>query len=109
MHQTAVVDILTSLTRLLVMPKHGRWTLQDAKAQFSELVRRTLASGPQTVTRNGHDAVVIVSVDQYRRLAARHAGGGQPRSLARFLAASPLGDVTLEIARPRTSGRDIDL
>lgn len=31
------------------------WQVQEAKQRFSELVRRTLAEGPQKVTRHGED------------------------------------------------------
>jgi prevent-host-death family protein len=36
------------------------WKLQDAKARFSELVRRARAGAPQHVTLHGKDAVVVV-------------------------------------------------
>jgi prevent-host-death family protein len=45
------------------------WPLQDAKNQFSELVESALADGPQTVTRHGEPVAVIVSADEYKRLA----------------------------------------
>jgi len=35
------------------------WKLQDAKAQFSELVRRARAGEPQHVTLHGKEAVVV--------------------------------------------------
>jgi antitoxin Phd len=35
------------------------WALQEAKAKFSELVRRAQTEGPQTVTVHGEPAVVI--------------------------------------------------
>lgn len=38
------------------------WSLQDAKARFSELVRRAQTEGPQTVTVRGKPAVRIVPV-----------------------------------------------
>ena len=87
------------------MPRksRSRWSLQDAKAQFSEVVRRSLDTGPQVVTRNGEDAVVVVSVQEYNRLSRPRL----PGSLARFLAESPLADVHLDIARPRSSGRSV--
>jgi antitoxin Phd len=44
------------------------WQLQDAKARFSELVDATLEKGPQVVTRRGVEAVVLVPIDQWRRL-----------------------------------------
>jgi antitoxin Phd len=44
------------------------WQLQEAKQRFSELVRRVLDEGPQTVTRYGQDAVVVISAAEYRDL-----------------------------------------
>jgi hypothetical protein len=38
----------------------GRWLLQDAKARFSELVRRAKTDGPQLVTVHGREEVVYV-------------------------------------------------
>ncbi len=75
------------------------WTLQDAKAQFSEVVRRAMEQGPQYVTRSGDNAVVVVSARDYARLAGH---GGQ--SLVHFLAASPLASVVLDSPRPHDRG-----
>jgi prevent-host-death family protein len=36
------------------------WKLQDAKAQFSELVRRARTGEPQQVTVHGKEAVVVL-------------------------------------------------
>ncbi len=36
------------------------WQLQEAKQRFSELVRRALEEGPQTVTRRGEEVVVVI-------------------------------------------------
>lgn len=44
------------------------WQLQEAKSKFSELVRRTLEEGPQTITRHGEEVAVMVSSEEYRRL-----------------------------------------
>jgi prevent-host-death family protein len=38
----------------------NRWKLQDAKARFSEVVRRARAGEPQQVTVHGKEAVVVV-------------------------------------------------
>lgn len=46
----------------------GRWKLEDAKARFSELVRRATSDGPQTVTVRGREAVVVLSAEQYEKL-----------------------------------------
>jgi prevent-host-death family protein len=35
------------------------WPLQDAKARFSELVRKARGGAPQTVTLHGKEAVVV--------------------------------------------------
>jgi len=35
------------------------WKMQDAKARFSEVVRRAKAGEPQRVTLHGHDAVIV--------------------------------------------------
>lgn len=43
------------------------WQLQEAKQRFSEVVRRALDEGPQTVTRHGEEVVVVVSAAEWRR------------------------------------------
>lgn len=44
------------------MNKHTRiWSLQEAKAKFSEVVKRAQTEGPQTVTVHGKTAVMITS------------------------------------------------
>ena len=82
-----------------------RWRLQDAKARFSEVVKRAREHGPQRVTLHGKDAVVIVSAESYDRERERHTG----RRLVEALAASPLADIMLE--RPFISGpvRDVEV
>ena len=80
------------------------WKLEDAKNRFSEVVRMALAQGPQRVTRNGRDAVVVLSAGEYERLAA-------PRDLVEFLRESPLAEAfaagDFELERPRDMGRDV--
>jgi prevent-host-death family protein len=46
----------------------GRRRLQDAKARFSELVRRVRSEGPQHVTVHGRDEVVVIAAEDFRRL-----------------------------------------
>ena len=46
------------------------WPLQDAKARFSELVDTTLKKGPQIVTRRGVETVVVVPIEEWRRLTS---------------------------------------
>ena len=80
-----------------------RWSLQDAKARFSEIVRRALTTGPQLVMRGREEAVVIMAASDYQRLTE------PPQSLAEVLANSPLSDVTLDIERPTEPGRAVEL
>ena len=44
------------------------WSLQDAKNRFSAVVNAALAGEPQTVTRRGVPAVVVLAVEDYQRL-----------------------------------------
>lgn len=78
----------------LVAPA-GRWRLQDAKARFSELVRRAHSDGPQHVTLHGRDAVVVVDALEFQRLKGERSG----QALVDALAASPHRDI--DIAPPR--------
>lgn len=86
-------------------PASARWRLQDAKARFSEVVRRARADGPQRVTLHGKDAVVIVAAETYDRERQHRTG----RRLVDALAASPLRD--LEFDRPFVTGpiRDVEV
>ncbi|HEX2094838.1 MAG TPA: type II toxin-antitoxin system Phd/YefM family antitoxin [Longimicrobiaceae bacterium] len=80
------------------------WKLEDAKNRFSEVVRLALSHEPQRVTRNGRDAVVVISADDYERLIA-------PGDLVDFLRHSPLAEALssgdLDLDRPRDLGRDV--
>src|SRR5215469_1496881 len=81
------------------------WKLQDAKAHFSRVVREALELGPQRVTLHGKDAVVILSAEDYRRLAPAAA---QP-SLHALLSRSPLRGLDFESASVRSPVRDVEL
>jgi prevent-host-death family protein len=48
------------------------WQLQDAKAQFSEVVERAAKGEPQIVTKHGQNAVVIISYAEYATWKADH-------------------------------------
>lgn len=83
----------------------GRWSLQDAKARFSEVVRLAHSSGPQHVTLHGRDAVVVVDAAEFQRLRGEHSG----QLLVDVLAASPQRDVDLTPARGPMPVRDVVL
>jgi len=82
------------------------WQLHTAKARFSELFRRARAEGPQYVTRQGKEAVVVVPAEEFERLTGRTR---QPRSLVEFFAASPLARAELDLKRKADYGRKINL
>lgn len=44
------------------------WSVQDAKARFSEFLDACLSEGPQMVTKRGAEAAVLVPVHEWRRL-----------------------------------------
>jgi antitoxin Phd len=82
------------------------WQLQTAKARFSEVFRRTRTEGPQLITRQGKEGVVMISDEQYERLVSR---SHQPRSIVQFFRESPLVGVELNLERDKDQGRDIEL
>jgi prevent-host-death family protein len=79
-----------------------RWQLQEAKQRFSELLRHARTDGPQVVTKHGQEVAVVVSIEEYRRLAE------QPPSFKEFLLAAPDLDA-LEIDRSRARARVVEL
>jgi prevent-host-death family protein len=83
----------------------GRWLLHDAKARFSELVRRAKSEGPQHVTVHGREEVVVVSTEEFRRLKGELTG----RALVEVMSSSPLRDIDIERRAARLLVRDVKL
>lgn len=79
------------------------WTVAEAKAKFSEVIDRAENDGPQTVTRHGRTAVVVVAAEEWERKTKR-AG-----NLAEFLASSPLRRSNLSLERRKDRPRKVDL
>lgn len=82
-----------------------RWPLQDAKARFSELVRKARSEGPQHVTVHGRDEVVVVAAETYRQLAGQPTGA----ALIEAMQSSPFRDIDLDVPRAPLPVRDVDL
>ena len=78
------------------------WTVAQAKARFSKVIEEARSRGPQTITRNGRKAAVVVAADEWERKTKRSG------NLAEFLAESPLRGSGLRVSRskdaPRKSG-----
>ena len=83
-----------------------RWQLQSAKARFSELFRRARTEGAQWVTRQGKEAVVVLSAEEFERLQARSR---QPASRVDFFAESPLVKASINLERKPDYGRKVEL
>ena len=83
----------------------GYWLLQDAKARFSELVRRVRSEGPQHVTVHGREEVVVISAEEFRRLK----GGATGQGLIDALQASPHRETDIEPRRGPMPVRDVPL
>jgi prevent-host-death family protein len=82
-----------------------RWPLQDAKARFSELVRRVRSEGPQHVTVHGRDEVVVIAAEEFRRLKGDVTGA----ALIAAMQASPYRDIDIEPKRAPMPVRDVTL
>ena len=82
------------------------WQVQAAKARFSEVFRRARTEGPQLITRQGKDGVVMVPVEQFDQLVRR---ARRPKSLVQFFRESPLVGLDLEFERNKDTGRDVEL
>jgi antitoxin Phd len=87
-------------------PAGHAWQIQSAKARFSEVFRLARTEGPQRITRQGKEAVVMISDEQFNRLMIKSR---QPKSIVQFFRESPLVGVELDLERDRSTGRDIEL
>jgi len=79
------------------------WSVADAKARLSEVIERARSDGPQTITRKGRKAAVVVSAEEWERKTRRSG------SLAEFFAGSPLRDSGVVIERANDGPRELDL
>jgi prevent-host-death family protein len=85
--------------------KPGYWVLQDAKARFSELVRRVRSEGPQHVTVHGRDEVVVIAAEEFHRLKGELTG----KALIAAMQASPDREIDLAPERLVLPVRDVSL
>ncbi len=75
------------------------WQLQEAKNRLSEVVNDAETQGPQIITRRGEQVAVVLSYDEYIRLAKPQIG------LVAFFQSSPLAGVELDLERDRSLDR----
>jgi antitoxin Phd len=77
------------------------WQLQEAKNQLSLVVENALTRGPQTITRHGEPAVVVVAAVDFKKSKARK------KSILELF--EPLRDLDLEIKRDKSPSRKVKL
>ena len=80
------------------------WSVQDAKNRFSEVVEAARRV-PQTVTKHGKPAVVVVDVTEYQRLV--RVDRAQAPSFAELLLAMPQDGG--QFPRLKVRARDVEL
>jgi prevent-host-death family protein len=81
----------------------GTWKLQEAQAHFSEVVRRAQSDGPQWVTVNGKQSVVILSAAEYAKMKPAVVVDVRGRTGADLIAAMQKGRrLGLRLRRTRT-------
>ena len=70
------------------------WELQEAKGKFSEVVKRALSDGPQSITVRGESVAVLISREEYVRLTHPKPG------FVEFMCRSPMVGLELDTERP---------
>lgn len=83
-----------------------KWQLQTAKAQFSEVFRRARTEGPQWVSRQGKEEVVVIPAEEFDRLVKLQE---QPKDIVDFFRNSPLMGSGIDLERDEDYGREIEL
>lgn len=81
----------------------SEWQLQEAKGNFSQLVKRAAGGDAQVVTVHGKPTAVVVSAEEYARLTRRRS------KLSTALLRPELAIDDLDISRSRDTGRDLEL
>jgi prevent-host-death family protein len=79
------------------------WTVAQAKAKLSVVIERARAEGPQTITRRGRNAAVVVSAEEWERKTKRSG------NLAEFFAESPLRGADVQFERVKDGPREVEL
>lgn len=81
------------------------WTLQDAKNRLSEVVEQAQSGSPQSITKRGKPAVVVIGQADYDALR----NPNRPRTLAEAILAMPQGgDDDFEFERTPLVFRDVE-
>ena len=83
------------------------WSVQDAKNKFSAVVEAAQRE-PQTVTKHGRPAAVVMSAQEYEKLTARHKAPA--KSFIEHLLSIPQSDDEEDLfERIPVKPRDVEL
>ena len=80
----------------------GSWPLHEAKNRLSQVIADA-RDAAQVITVRGRETAVVLSIEEYRRLARPGC------TLVAFLRGSPFVEEDLEIARDGDVGREVTL
>lgn len=83
--------------------RHRVWQLQEAKAQFSELINEVEKDGYHTITRNGHVVAMVVSKSEFEKMEMSE------NTLLDFFRGAPLSEFDLDLERDKDTVRDVEL
>ena len=83
----------------------GTWQVQEAKSRLSEVIERAQTEGPQTITKRGKPAAVVLSSEAYETLQRKKPW---PNLVDFLLNSGPKFD-DFEIERDKDTGREVDL
>ena len=79
------------------------WSLQDAKAHFSQVVKEASVHGPQEITVRGQPTAVLIAFNDFTKLS-------KPKlPFVEFIRKSPLVGVKLDLDRDNSPTRDVEL
>lgn len=78
------------------------WQIQEAKNKFSEVVEKALKEGPQIISKRGIESVIVVSINEYRKLKKK------PRTIVEFFQQSPLKGLNLLLVRNKDKSREVE-
>lgn len=79
-----------------------KWQLHEAKNKLSSLIDVAIDGKAQCITRRGEEAVVVISMEEYKKLK------NQKPNLKEFLSKGPKFE-DLEIDRAHGRARELDL
>jgi prevent-host-death family protein len=99
------MTIMTTMTisRQKTAKASCTWGVAKAKACLSAVIERALSEGPQTITRSGRKAVIVVAAEEWERKTKRKG------NLVEFFASSPLRGSGVRIKRSNERPRRVVL